>query len=89
MMTAEHSSKRWLMNSRQHTGKLLITKEKQQKRATMLLFFVSLSESELSYELINSLVKLFYCVEVIVPDGIDDTGRHMLFKDHPAHRFDG
>ena len=50
----------------------------------MLHFSVSV-EKYLSYKFINSLVELFYGVKIVVFDGIDNAGRHVLFKNHSAH----
>ena len=43
----------------------------------------------LSDELVDRLVELFYGIEVVVLNGIDDAGRHVLLEDDTAHRLDG
>ena len=40
-------------------------------------------------EFVDGLVELFDGVEIVFLDRVYDAGRHMLFKYHAAHRFDG
>ena len=49
-----------------------------------MLHFLYLQKNNntLSYKFVYSLVKLFYGIKIVMLDGIDNAGRHVLFEDH-------